>query len=141
MRHYMNEAIQKLKGLRERKLKEVEFLQGQINDVKAVICGIDASIGELSNGTNIKADRDSPPLIGKYSDRELTPAVLDVVASYGFPPGLSATEICDKLREEGFKTKAKDLFASVYPVALRLLKQGKITEGTKNGKRSFVRKA
>ena len=79
-------------------------------------------------------------LMGKYSKSSLTEAILDVVNVWGSPPGLLIPEIMKKLESEGFKSKAKKLYASAYSVASRLVESERISEGTKDGKRSFMRK-
>lgn len=40
----------------------------------------------------------------------------------------------------GLKTKAENFYASVYSVAQSLVESGKIAEGKKDGKRSFIKK-
>lgn len=79
--------------------------------------------------------------VGKYSKMSLSDSIEDVVNLWGTNSGLLTKEIITKLFAEGFKTTAKDFYSSVYAVAQRLVKVGRLGEGKKDGKRSFVKKA
>jgi hypothetical protein len=141
----MNGAIEKLKALRQKKAQSmagwrntIASLQDELANAEAQIIGIDESIKELSGGT--PPMESTPPLIGKYAKMGLTPAILDVLENAGDPPGLSAPEIMERLKAEGFKTTAKNLYASVYSVSLGLVEAGKAREGKKDGRRTFMKK-
>lgn len=140
----MNEAIETLKKLLQQKHavfskmeSEVQSLEMQMREINGQIEGIVASIQALS--PVISASSQQPPLIGKYSKMNLTPAIQDILATSGAAPGLLVPEIIERLKSEGFNGKMKNLYASAYTVALRLIKDGKAREGKKGGKRSFMK--
>ena len=47
-------------------------------------------------------------------------------------------EIIDKLREEGFTSKAADFCALVYTTCKKLIKRQRVWESKRSGKRSFA---
>src|SRR5438105_338508 len=119
----MNEAIEKLTSLLTQKRKLAGELQSKIQDleweIKALdgqIDGIEISIRAIS--TNETQPSQQPALIGKYSKQSLTPAIFDVINTLGKPPGLLTPEIVERLKFEGFKSDAKDLYSSAYAVAM-----------------------
>jgi hypothetical protein len=141
----MNDAIEKLNALRKKKAdqiiswrSEIDQLETAMRDMQGVIDGIDEAIKELS-GVAVSNPK-TPALIGKYAKMGLTPAILDVLEVAGSAPGLFALEIIDRLESEGFKSHVKNLYASVYTVALKLVKDGRAREGKKDGKRTFMKK-
>ena|SRR5208283_1164895 len=141
----MNDVLDKLQGIRAKYLASLENVQGeigilqeQVQSFATKIANLDEVIKEVrsSNGD----DTPTLPGVGKYSRSRLTDAIADVVKIWGSPPGLSAPDIMAKLQADGFKSKAKKFYASVYSVAQTLVEKGTIAEGTKDGKRSFLRK-
>jgi len=143
----MPSVTQKLDMLRMRKLGEMaqleqdkQAIQSKINEVGFELRGIESAIKTVCNG--VADEEDTTPHLngGKYAGVSLTPAVLDVIATHGDPPGLLAGEIIEKLNAEGFKSAAKDLFPTIYGAALRLVKSGQIGEGRRDNKRTFMRK-
>jgi hypothetical protein len=145
--HVMNEAIEKLKALQKRKSDafnkceaDIQFLEMEKRELSSQIDGIDQAIKELSGPPGGAVAADQPALIGKYTKMKLTPAVLDVLETTGAAPGLFVPEVIGKLRAEGYKSNVKNLYASVYAVALRLVKDGKAREGKKDGRRTFMKK-
>src|SRR5260370_6199615 len=138
-----NEAIQKLKVLSEKKRNllndlcaEIGRLSIQRDELSCHLIGIQEAIKELSaDDQPVNGQR---ALIGKYAALKLSPAVLDVVSSLGKPPCLVGPGIVSLLKSGGYSSDSKSLYSSVYAVAMRLVDQGKIREGKKGGKRSFV---
>lgn len=144
----MEEAIEKLKALRAKKVAKIEQLRSEIDscehairEISGMLEGIEEAIIAISGtgGSTVQ-----PPLLqnqaGKYANLKPTQAVLELVASFGNPPGLLVPEIIQKLESEGLKTTAKDVYPMIYSIAQRLVKSGKIKEGVRGGKRSFMRK-
>lgn len=141
---FMKDAIERLRALRSRNENEIQqhmaamdSLGQQIQALRCQNVGIEASIRELTG----ESDQELTPTfngVGKYSDLSLSDAIEDVVNAYGTGHGLLTKEIITKLLAEGFKTGAKDFYSSVYAVAQRLVQTKRITEGKKDGKRSFV---
>jgi hypothetical protein len=142
----MNTTLEKLEELRDGRIAtikghkgHIESLEGEIDRLEGEVRGLELAIKLCSEGQPSEANH-TPALIGKYADMGLTDAVLDVVKTAGNPPGLTPREIVSILEAEGFKTQSKDLYNSVYPVAMGLAEQDKIEEGKKDGKRCFMRK-
>ena len=75
----------------------------------------------------------------KYDGMGITEAVADVVGTYGAEPGMFVPQIIEKLREGGFASKASDLYALVYTTCKKLIKQKRVWESKRSGKRSFMR--
>jgi len=142
-----DEAIDSLQDLLDERLRDIkghrghiESLQDQINRLEGEVKGLEIAI-KVCRG-NQSANKDgTPALLGKYRSMDFTSAVLDVIETWGTAPGLLVPEIMEKLISEGFKTKAEKLYPGVYSVGLRLVKQDKIREGIKDGKRSFMKKS
>jgi hypothetical protein len=142
----MKDAIEKLRALRSRNESEIQKHSAHITSLSEIIqglrcenVGIEASIRELTG----KSDEEQTPTfngVGKYSTWTLSDSIEDVVNASGNGSGLLTNEIITKLFAEGFKTKAREFYSSVYSVAQRLVKVGRIAEGKKDGKRSFVKK-
>jgi hypothetical protein len=144
----MNDPIEILNGIRQKKLDfisrgegEIRNWEEEIRQAKYELSGIEEAISAIKG----KAPPESlangdTPLIGKYANVKLTPAVEDVIKIHGAMPGLLVPEIIARLLAEGFKGDSKKLYTSVYPVAQRLVLKEKVKEGVKNGKRSFIRK-
>jgi len=149
MEEHAEMALATLEELRDDKLAEIKgnqghivsledenhMLEGQVKVLEEAISQVKARYGK--NG--VPTDQ-TPALLGKYAKMGLTDAILDVVTTRGAPPGLIAPEIITALETEGFKNKAKEFYPSVYAVAMNMVKRGKIKEGKKDGKRTFMRK-
>jgi hypothetical protein len=142
----MSETIEKLEKLRDDRLAIIEghkghiaSLQDLIDHAQGEIRGLDLAI-KLCEESEPKSANGTPALLGKYADKGLTDAVLDVILTAGNPLGVTAREIVTVLESEGFKTKSKNLYNSVYPVAQGLVEQDRIGEGKKEGKRTFKKK-
>jgi len=146
----MPNAIEKLMVLRDGKAKEImnleneiKGLQASLNEAAWELKGIDASIQTV--GRNGASHRSEPALPessgpGRYANVSLSPAILDVINTSGDPPGLLVPEILEQLRDQGFKSQARELYSTVYAAAYRLVKLGQIGESKRDGKRSFIRK-
>lgn len=138
--------VEKIQAVREQKSKLLSEYEQQsarllasIQQLKAQISGLDLAIeAAMPKGEESLA----PPLpgAGKYEAMAMTPAVLDVVQMFGEPPGLLVPEIIERLKAEGFQSPARNLYASIYSIAMRLVEQEKIYALEKNSKRSFARK-
>jgi hypothetical protein len=139
------DTIDKLKEVRARYSDsltsvrhEISLLEERAKSVGTKIETLDEVIKEITSsngsGTLVLAG------IGKYSKRSLTDSILDVVNTWGSPPGLLTPEIIAKLQAEGFRSDAKKFYASVYSIAVHLSADGRILNGKKDGKRSFMRK-
>ena len=150
---YMDEdaemALNTLESLMEHKRSEIKRNQGHIEsleDENEMLGGQVKALEEATEqvreayGKNDIPDSQTPALIGKYAKSTLTEAILDVVTIHGLHPGMLVPEIMEKLKSEGFKSEAKKPYASVYALAQSLAERGKIREGKKDGKRSFMRK-
>jgi hypothetical protein len=142
----MSETTDTLEELIEERAAKIKSNQGHIVSLQdeievwqAEIRGLEMAV-KVCNGGESTSHNGTPPLIGKYAKIGLTDAVLDAVQTYGVQPGLTARELVDKLKSEGFKTESKDLYNSVYPVAMGLIEQDRIKEWRKDGKRTFMRK-
>ncbi len=143
----VEEAIGRLRELKRTKVEAraryeqtIAAANEAIAQINNVLQGIDESINALQTPTARQPDKDAPALLGKYTGRGITEAVLDVVRQYGAAPGLFVTEIIPKLQAEGFRADGTQLYSNVYTTAMRLLKKGSVTRGEKQGKRTFVRK-
>jgi hypothetical protein len=141
----MEEALEKVIGLRDQKLAlisknelEIASLQHSNDELRGQIDGLDEAIRVLSPPT--PKPTSTLPGVGKYAKTKLTEAVLDVVSIHGAAPGLFVPEIIEKLIAEGCKSDADNFYASVYSTAMLLLKNGKIAEGKRDGKRAFMKK-
>jgi len=142
------DAIETLKALRAKKSALYDSIQGDIQrlemesrELAAEIVGVDEAIKAISGAAkNEQAGQPALPAIGKYSNMSPTLAILDVVQKHGNPPGLLVPDIIAKLAAEGFKSKAEQLYSVVYAISQRLVKQDKIREGRRDGKRAFMRK-
>lgn len=142
----MSDTIEKLEDLIEERLAAIaghkgtiDTLQEQIEQCEGEIRGLELAL-KLCKKSEPDSLNGSPALIGKYADVALTDAIIDAVNSDGSPQGMTARELVEVLKAEGFRTKLKDLYNSTYPTAMGLVESGKILEGKKNGKRSFMRK-
>ena len=142
----MNDAIERLEALRDERLAEIKGHKGHIESLEDEINRLGGEVKGLEVAIKLCSEDETPPpdgtlpLLGKYRSMDLTPAVLDVIETSGVPPGLLVPEIIKKLIAEGFKSRAENLYAGVYSVGLRLVKQDKIQEGKKNGRRSFMKR-
>jgi hypothetical protein len=148
MREETENAIATLEELREHKLavikgneNHIESLTDENRMLASQVKAFDEAIAQVKKFGNTDAEPRTPALIGKYTNSTLSEAILDIVNKGDNRVGLLVPEIITILRSEGFKSKAKELYGSVYGVAMNLVKQGKIQESKKNGKRSFMTKA
>src|SRR5260221_10742852 len=141
----MNETTNTLKEVRAKYSEaltriraEINLLEQRASEVRVRIDTLDEVIKDVStsNGSETPAFTG----VGKYSKKSLSESIVDVVNTWGDSPGLLTPEIITKLKTEGFKSKAKKLYASVYSVSCHLANEEKIALGTKDGKRSFMRK-
>jgi len=145
----MPDAIETAKLLRDSKLQQMRKNDSEINqlqrDNEELQCHVDALeqlLKEVSPGSPDQPAR----LFSKYANMSLSPAVLDMIETSaraeggGTRLGFLVPEIIEALLAGGFESDAKELYPSVYSVAMRLVKQGKIREGKKDGKRSFMSK-
>src|ERR1039458_4154591 len=130
----MKDAIEKLKALRSKNESEIQKhglvvvdLERKMQALSCENIGLEAAIKELSGNAG---EEKTPMLqgVGKYSKMSLSDSIEDVVNKWG-SAGLLTKEIITKLFAEGFKTTAKDFYSSVYAVAQRLVKVGRIAEG------------
>jgi len=142
----MSEMIEQIKEWieeREAKIKgnegHIVSLQDENEQWKAEITGLGLAL-KLFRESEPQPGNGTPALIGKYANMGLTDAILDVVNTAGKLPGMTVREIVDALIAEGYKNKSKDLYNSVYPIAMGLVIQKRLAEGEKDGKRTFVRK-
>jgi hypothetical protein len=143
----MGDAIEILTALRDKKVQllksweeQAELIKSNILGVRSQISGIEESIKELTEQSTRAPDQETLalPHVGKYAETPLTEAVADIINKVGQPPGLKVPQIIDILRREGFEREADNFYASVYSVAMRLLKQGRIKESQTDGLRSFM---
>lgn len=75
--------------------------------------------------------------LGKYAQRSISDAVLDVINTHSDLDGMSVNEVRDVLINEGIKKKP-NLLVAIHVVASRLEKKNLITvEQTESGKRFF----
>ncbi len=142
----MNETLKKLEELVERYSNSLSATRNEIESLEKRASLIGSKIETLREVMKEIAAVDSKGKsvlvgIGKYSNMPLSKAILDVVNLWGTPPGLLTPEVMTKLQAEGFQSRAKKLYASVYSVAQSLVKSGKIDQGERDGKRSFMRKS
>jgi len=70
----------------------------------------------------------------------VTEAVLQFISEHGDARGVFVPDILRGLNETGFTSKAVDKYALVYTVCKKLIRQKRIAETRRDGKRAFVKK-
>ena len=141
-------AYDSLEQLKESKFSEIkannnhiEGLQMENEGLEKEIKGIDEALKCLEKDFGGRpTTSNGPPSDAKYSNLSLSEAIIAVLNEHGNHPGLLVPEIIEKLKAGGFKSDAKNLYASAYSVAMSLLSHQKVKESEKLGKRSFVKK-
>jgi|ERR1700677_1863142 hypothetical protein len=145
----MTDLLEQLETERDARLDDIkkhrvqiELLQVHIGKLEGEVKGLNTAISIFAKNADVELDKPEEVKVSKipsrYSLITLVPAILHVIQHYGEPPGLSASEIVDRLIHGGFKG-GDNLYQSVYSVAMSQVKQGRIKEGMKEGKRSFMR--
>ena len=133
-------ASEKLRSLLTQKIAELSSREEQL---RRLSISTQALKGQIEGIQEALAAVESTEIGGRNGDQpegKLTPAVLGLIQTEGTSPGLLPSEIVDKLLATSFQGKdRRQFYSSVYPVCQRLVKQGKIKEGAKRGKRSFMR--
>jgi hypothetical protein len=131
---YVQTLIQERRNIIAGRHTQIAALHLDIDRLKAEIRGLELAIGVGEKGKRVS---DAPG--EKYAGMGPTDAVLAVVRSaVGIPLGLTVREIVAELRAAAYKTESKDLYNTIYPIALGLVKQGRLKEGKKDEKRSFL---
>jgi len=135
-------ASQKLQQLLADKASELSEREEQLKHLSASTQVLKNQIEGIQESLRAVQSADGEPLSQNGQERggKLTPAVLSLVEAQGTAPGLLPSEIVNFLLEHGFEGRdRRQFYASVYPVCQRLASQGRIKEGTKRGRRSFMR--
>jgi uncharacterized coiled-coil protein SlyX len=144
----MPNAIQTLQALLERDRKEIEELTAelaaknrQLTERRARFDALTEAIKALASDHKEREHKDeqTPFFVPKYHKMPLTEAVLDIIEKHGAAPGLFVKEIMDFLAKGAYSSESPNVYASVYSTAMRWVIKGKVTEGTRDGKRSFIR--
>ncbi|HEX4120966.1 MAG TPA: hypothetical protein VH619_10145 [Verrucomicrobiae bacterium] len=136
---HLRNLVQERRNIIEGRETQIEALRRDIERLKAEIRGLELAIEACGDGQ--AAGRAAKEVVGaKYANMGPTDAVLAVVraAAEEQPLGLTVREIREALVAGGFTTESQDLYNTVYPIALGLVKQGRFKESKKNFKRSFL---
>jgi len=147
----MSDTLDELNELREARLHEIkghkghiESLQGEVGRLEGEVRGLDMAIEicnrEMKGSSAAPALKPAPQTGGKYADKKLTEAMMDILQSAGLSPGLNMGQIEDILIKNGYKTNAKSLYSSIYTIARRLARQGTIREVRMGDARVYTKK-
>jgi hypothetical protein len=148
----MGSAIDTVMALRQKKAKRLADCESQrasidaeIVNLKAHLECLDQTLKEL--GPHIEAEVNTvikETLLEiearKYTGKQLTESILDVLNHHGRPPGLWVSEITRHLKAGGATSTAKDFYTTIYAICNRMADRNRILRGARDGKRTFVTK-
>jgi hypothetical protein len=133
-------AVEKLKVLLVEKTTELAAREEQLRRLNISTQSLKGQIEGIQEAVNAIGFGDEEQNGEEEKEGKLTPAVLGLIESQGTAPGLLPSEIVNHLLAHGFGGRdRRQFYGSVYPVCQRLARQGKVKEGSKQGKRSFMR--
>jgi hypothetical protein len=120
--------------------ERINNAQAQIETWKGVIAQCKAKrelLDELAGGNRGKGVSAGLTLIGKFSNMETTPAVLQVIMDHSNTL-LSPGEITKILLDEGFVPKTKNWKSAVYVACDRLAEKNKVVRAQKRGVKAYM---
>jgi hypothetical protein len=148
-----NDAIIKLRGLREEKVAlvskyeiEANHIAREIELLRSGLTMLDQAIKLISEtkpdtGTqalNLEIPA-TPSRTAKPVFTGLQDAVQSIIDREGNPPGIYVLDILSKLKESGY-AGGRELYSSIYTTCVRLERKGKITSTNRDGKKAFMKK-
>lgn len=149
-----NEALDKLRSLRDGKLAEIQkketdvtHLRREIEILQSAVTTLDEAITAVAG---VKPDTGTQSLPNlkvngehhkpqNYAFAGLQTAVQSVIDNHGKTPGLLIPDIMAHLKAAGYPV-SRELYSSVYTTCVRLRRKGRITDTDRDGKRAFLKK-
>jgi hypothetical protein len=135
-RNSLADRVTQLREQREKLDNTISTLEGKIELLDELLAK--AASLPISMAQHNKPDSTEPLVgLGKYAKVPMMEAVEDVIHRFG-EDGIGVTEICDKMKADGFPG-SEHLYSSVYVTCKRLVKKGKAAALTGAGRKLYTK--